>query len=304
MLSSLVIQQFIEEHLENISIRGNHLYSMCPVCGKEANHFNINLETGLWHCFKCGQSGNFPQLVKHLTGRYISNDKLEKEYTSGLSLSKLQEIFEEKQKKPVVEIGDWTENTCEIDAEGRIPKLARKYLESRNITVNLAKELQMRVGLSGKYMSRVLIPVIERGKVLNFVARTFVNNEKRYSGPHKNEPYVNKGELLWNYDNVKPGEDLILVEGIFDAIPLLDLNIVALMGKSISHIQTDKVLDLAGSITILVDGGFVEAAKDIAEKVLGFIPIKVAEMEIGHDPGEYPDEAREAIGKAVDYYSL
>jgi len=304
MITPFVIQIFCEEHLENVVVRGNELKASCPYCGKTNAHWGINLVTTKQGCFKCGKGGNFYSLHKHILGFYPNVDKLEEEYSSELSLEELQNIFSTVDETVQnTEIGDWTAGTCGIEVEGRIPKRAREYLLSRNISVELAKELDFRVAVSGCYQNRVIMPIKEGGVVLNFVARLLGGEGKRYTGPHRDENFVNKSKLLWGFDRIKFNSEIILVEGIFDCISLYDLNSVAILGKVLSNVQTEKLLEKAKSVIVLTDGGFVESAKKIAEKLLGLVPIKIALMEKG-DPSDSPGLARDAITCAVDYYSL
>ena len=303
MITPFVIQLFCEEHLDGVEVIGDEIKANCPACGKGKKHWGISLTSGRFRCWKCDWKGNFYTLHKYVKGYYPNADKLEESYTSELSLESLNEIFSTKEDSQDREIPDWTIDTCEIDTIGRIPKKAREYLASRNISVELAKDLDFRVAVGGRYQNRIIMPVVENEVVLNFVARLCGGEGKRYDGPHRDEPYVNKSKLLWGFDRVKYNSEIVLVEGIFDAIPLLDLNAIAMLGKTLSDVQAEKLMGKAKSLVILLDAEFLSSAKKVAEKLIGMIPIKIGLMKFG-DPGENPEEARRAIKEAVDYYSL
>ena len=301
-MTSLIIQMFCEKHLQNVEVEDDKVFADCPFCGKGRHHWDINLTTGLHFCYRCGARGNFYMLYKHIKGYYPKESILMEETVSELSLETLNTIFSEK-KIVEFKVTDWMENTCDIDADGRILKRAREYLLSRNISLQLAKELKIRVAVACKYQNRLIIPIIEGGVVVNFVARLIGNEGKRYSGPCRQENYINKSELLWNFDSVKFNSEVVLVEGIFDAIPLLDLNVAALMGKTLSDKQAEKLVNKVRSVIVMLDSGFLDSAKKIAKQLLGMVPIKIAQLG-KDDPGDNPEGARKAIREAVDYYSL
>lgn len=306
MTNPLIIQLFCEENLCKVKENNGKLFAQCPFCGKEYKHFNIDLKTGLYFCYHCSAKGNFYQLVKHITGSFPNMDTMEEQYTSELSLQELQNIFSSVQETSNNQKyqTDWKIDTCEIDTIGRIPNKARNYLLSRGVSTEMAKKLKFRVAVSGRYNGRIIMPITENDVVQNFVARLIGKEGKRYTGPHKNEGYTNKGELLWNLDKLQYNTEIVLVEGIFDGIAIMNkFPIVALLGKSLSNIQAEKILEKAKSVIILLDAEFVESAKKIAEKLLGFIPIKIGIMKKG-DPSDSPEMARQAIKNAVDYYSI
>jgi DNA primase len=116
-----------------------------------------------------------------------------------------------------------------------IPKTgiyARNYLKLRGLTD--ADILKWKIGycFSGEYRNRIIVPSFtDDGNVSYFVARSYNGDTYKYKNPRAsknivfNELYVN-----WN-------EDLILVEGVFDAINAG--NSVPILG---STLRTDSSL--------------------------------------------------------------
>jgi len=41
------------------TIKNNELYLTCPNCGDNREHFSVNIQKSLYHCFKCNFGGNF-----------------------------------------------------------------------------------------------------------------------------------------------------------------------------------------------------------------------------------------------------
>jgi hypothetical protein len=299
-ISPLIIRAYCEEHLENIEEKGDTLFAKCPRCGKARKHWNIDTETGLFYCYRCNFRGTFEFLVKYLEGKWPDLDELQDEYESCITLDMLKAIHSDG---PVEfeEYGDWTENTVPLTASCRDARLAREYLESRNVSLQQANEFQFRVAVAGDYKNYIIIPVEENGEVKSFVARRFKGEGLRYTGPSTDDPFERKSNLLWGLDRIDDGSYIVLVEGVFDALPLLDENAVALMGKEVSPVQIEKILDTASGVTVLLDSGFYEEGLQVASSFVGFLPVKVGKMKSG-DPGENPVGAKKAIETAVSYF--
>ncbi len=310
LLTSIVIQQFCHDNLENTVTVRDVLYADCPMCQKSSKHWNINLLTGVFHCYRCGWSGSFHYLGRYLKGNSFNLKTVMAEYESEITFEMLQAIYS-KELQPL-EIPDWTENTKELTGKSLLVRRALKYLKSRGISQELALKLQMRLGLEGKYKDCVLIPILEDGEVKNFVARRVRGTGKRYTGPRAGDGYAKKSSLIWGLDEIR-GNDyfLIVVEGIFDAISLQQQGypVVALLGKQISTVQIRKLADLAKwdvtSVIVLLDGACLGDAVKIAHNLEGFIPdVRIAEMAGEDDPAENIEEAIRAIedARSIDCY--
>ena len=82
---------------------------------------------------------------------------------------------------------------------------------------------------AGKYSGRVIFPSFDAAGDLNyFVARSYDNNWKKYCNPS-----VSK-DIVFNHPYIDFDEDLVLVEGIFDAVKAGD-NSIPLLGSTLSE---------------------------------------------------------------------
>lgn len=312
MILSVVIQQFCEDNLEDVEVKNEKLYAKCPnpTCENPYNHFNISLVTGLFHCYRCGFSGNFYYLGRYLKGNKFNLKNTLKEYESNITFEMLESIYS-KETQPL-EIPDWTVDTKELKGNSLLVRRALEYLKSRGIDRETATHYQMRLGLSDKYKNHVIMPVVEEGVVKNFVARRFKGKGKRYTGPLSSEGYVKKSQLFWGLDNVgKERYRIIVVEGIFDAIALLQKGYptIALLGKDISIVQVKKIVELTKrnveTVTILMDEGFLKEAIKIGHYLEGFVEtILIAQMLGEGDPSSDVRGAIKAIenAKGIDCY--
>ena len=103
---------------------------------------------------------------------------------------------------------------------------AQKYLDARGITE--ADILKWKIGycFSGEYRNRIIIPSFdEDGDCSYFIARSYTGDSYKYKNPRASKDIVfNELFINWN-------DDLILVEGVFDA--LVAGNAVPILGSTL-----------------------------------------------------------------------
>ncbi len=111
------------------------------------------------------------------------------------------------------------------------------YLRNRGFTDRELQDYNIRVaGLldGGKYKNRVLFPCYFRGRMVSFIARTFVNATPKYLI----SPTIDGNEYIYNYDLAAiANSKLVITEGVVDAIAVSRATGyvgVALLGKYLS----------------------------------------------------------------------
>ena len=40
----------------------------CPFCHKGAGHFTVHIQKGVYNCYRCGNSGYFPEIIAQVKG--------------------------------------------------------------------------------------------------------------------------------------------------------------------------------------------------------------------------------------------
>ena len=307
MINEPIITQFAQENLRNVVDKGSQLFSTCPFCGKEFNHFNISKETGKFNCYSCGKGGSFESLTKKLLGWKVNVKDVIEEYSSGITLATLIDIYDKDTTVGSLYF-DWKEDTISIFDSKVVCKRALEYLMTRNMTRKLIERLEFRVGIAGKYENMIVMPVYFNEEVVNLVARRIPPYRgRRYDGPHKDEAILNKSELLYNYDNVLDSDWVVVCEGVFDCIALAQKGVpcVALLGKEISTDQILLLVEKWDKIVILLDGGFEDSAIKNAKKLEGLTKtVQIAMIDGEEDPSENPLKAKEAIenAKSIECY--
>ncbi len=120
-------------------------------------------------------------------------------------------------------------------------------------------------GVEEAIKERLVFPVEYDGKIIGFNCRAISDEVKtKYYKAFK-------GHGLWNADTIYDGCEVILTEGIFDAITLIQLGFraVALLGNSSLTNNDLEILKKCGQVYIFLDGdkSGEKASIEIAEKI-------------------------------------
>jgi DNA primase len=266
---------------------GEEFTYACPRC----HHVKLEINPGkkLFHCFRCNYKGTLGQILKDLNiapGIVLVVHSIEKP-----AVIETQEF-----KIPGYECGGLNAETIKF-CQGRGLSL-RTFLESR---WGISHDRQLK--------NRLIIPIIEDKVIVSYVARaTNGSQPKELSGP-------NRSWHLYNIDEVKRDEPVVLVEGIFDceAVRRAGFIACAIMGSSISDTQVGKLLAKAPSkIILMLDGdragleGTVKAYKKLLKRThTPVAPLLLRDWDerIDKDPDEIPTELlKELICAAVEAY--
>lgn len=254
----------------------------------------INVKTGLWQCFNpsCGKKGNFRQLYKHMTGKTYGREwvldpvNLQRELNNALVISK--EDQELSIDNVVVDYNsDDVKNLSTITDRGYSLDIL-KYFE---------------VGYS-KVKERVVIPVRDSHyKLVGLIGRaTQDGQDPRY--------LYNKGfrraDVLFNIQNAKHHESVIVCEGSLDAIKVAQAgykNVVATLGAKISPNQVKMIKRFFDSITVFSDADDAgrEMRRAIIDECCGKEIFTVEIPDGLKDPG---DMTEQQIIQALDNKKL
>ena len=213
--------------------RGPEILYKCPKCNHHKSKLSVNLSKNVFKCWICDYRG---RSIRRLIRSYGSYTQLQKwdAIFGRQDLERFDDLFMERSgeaRQDHIELPEEFISLC----HNNIPKTgiyARNYLKLRGLTD--ADILKWKIGycFSGEYRNRIIVPSFtDDGNVSYFVARSYNGDTYKYKNPRAsknivfNELYVN-----WN-------EDLILVEGVFDAINAG--NSVPILG---STLRTDSSL--------------------------------------------------------------
>jgi len=193
----------------------NQYLFFCPKCKHHKPKLSINFEKGgkCWFCdFK---SPDLTFFVKKFGNQEQLNQWLE---ISGLTYQEKRRpknLFlkiEKEEKKIKVELPEDFRSLV-TTRKLALNLLPLKYLKTRNIFYKDITKWKIGFSLVGEYKNRIIIPSFNNeGELDYFISRTYVDNFTTY----KNPPISH--DIIFNELSLDWDEDIILVEGVFDAI--------------------------------------------------------------------------------------
>ena len=262
----------LEELLKSVGVTvagdtSTDLIAYCPFhINRDSPAFNITLKgPHLWKCHngKCNKSGN---IITLLTMKGFTFSEAEKMVLKGAIevndlLAIVEDIFKEDKKDAAAE--QWShinpEKFRDSDEEHGYP--ARLYLQGRGITQEAYEYFRMGFSPAKRML---VIPVFEpRGGLVGVIGREIESKRYQYSTG------LGRGQLVWNLNNAKRHDAVILTEGALDAVYVWQAgyeNVGAVFGSSISPNQWRELRRYFTEIICFFDND--EAGQGLTDSII------------------------------------
>ncbi len=275
---------------------GSELRAACPLCGDHKERFFVNRRTYLWGCHNCDEAGNLYRLCEVVldldpveTYRVVQNidDRVRR-----VEITPVERMPDMELPPSIPLVG--------TSPDSIITKPFWDYLlgSTRKVPIADVIDYDMRACLTGQYAMRVLVPVRQEARIVTFVARSIYLGcacqyaQMGYDCQHHFRKVLYpigtfSSRILFNIDRVSGNEEVVLVEGAFDAIRLKD-KAVASLGSSLSTEQMDLMRRHGiKNVTILWDpdkAGQKGTRRSARELVGNGFGVRVATLPEGTDP--------------------
>lgn len=231
-------QQKIEilvEVLGQYSVTNEEFLFHCPKCKHHKKKLSVNLRKNVFKCWVCDLTGSsLSRLIKSYGSFKNRNDWSVCDQSFSLSETSLENtLFQKNENNEEKLISLPKEFVTLTGKTNHLANAAIRYLKNER---NITKEdiLKWKIGYcgSGDYAGRIVIPSFNKNGYVNyFIARTYKNDWIKY----KNPP-IEKSNMIFNHLYVDWSEDLVLTEGVFDAIVVG--NAVPLLGSTMMEYST------------------------------------------------------------------
>ncbi len=310
-LEQFLIKNKIEYRTSGKNVSKGEFSICCVFCGEGGYHLGINPTKKLWHCWICGGKGDYVKLISKLLNiSYIEAKSIvnpQNDLKKALEDRKNKVTMIEKPKEiKEFKLPPYTKPFLK-DSTNMWQKVALKFLfEKYSLTWDAILESDLHYCYFGdKYKNCIIIPIYQNNKLVNYVGRTWgKNSKKRYINSSNEESLVKTKSLLYNYDSMKIGQNLIVVvEGVFDCIKVGLCRAVATLGSEISQEQINLLVELKPKkLIVLADNDIgnpntVKKAQKICDYLSPFMQTKCIEIPYaGKDPA---DLTREEIDKLI-----
>lgn len=171
-----------------------------------------------------------------------------------------------------------------LRGEGVIGDRARTYLSGRGF--NLEHLDNLGVGYCNEehedsqknFFGYIIIPLKNRGKLVYFLARDFMDGFPRYKNPPKGWFGVGKSEFLFNEEALYMQDKVYLTEGWTDAATMGPEG-VSYQGLDLSIYQSSAIIKSpVKEVVIVPDIGAYRSGLIQAKKLYEHIPVKVLDL--------------------------
>lgn len=263
----------------------------CPYCGARdpSNHCGIMEGNGVFSCWICHTKGPFVRLIQKLSG--LSQEQCEAMVHGTESFKKdsedqIRDILNEDQEETRKKKNEFTglpQYFTPITPGIEFPLLF-KYLTRRRISIDTIIKHGCGICRVGKYMNRMIIPIVFGGKIVSFQAADLTGTaELKYDTAPGD---IN--EYLYDYDDLEDGGRIILTEGILDKWRVGN-DAVCSFGTHLTN--TQKSIILAKKPKELVMLWDNDAWADGMDEMGYFEPfietVRMVVLPHGHDPDSY-----------------
>lgn len=233
---------------------------LCPFHADRNASLQVNKEKCFWFCYGCQAKGGTLELVKRFNPEWSDlrcitfvtklakkqkvpyNNIINNIYNntdSVKNVSFLESVKLSKQYYDTLPSVDWYKpgNNKANEEEARECKT---YMLARNFNCRILTKAGAKPSLNPKYP--ICIPLLENGKFMGYVMRTFdkeIEQQRKYM---YNRGFKRERTLAGNFSKRKP---VLLVEGYLDCLKAQQFgikNVVAILGWKISQTQIKKLV--------------------------------------------------------------
>jgi len=240
-----MIREWVQENIKDGRLQSGGREWVCKSLLEENDynrHMSINLDNGLWQCFKSGETGNFYHLVSIVRGVPYNRGK---------------EIFYSYciENGALPEDSNWIPSLPDIKS---IEHPEFKHIEKGSSAWDYVVGRKLNTARfyecsEGRFAGRLIIPFEDEHGLFYFNARSLRGQYPKYLNPSSEEG-VKSSHVLFPYDT-ESTEPLFITEGAFDAISLKEvgLNATCTNGCSPSFIQMTYLRAYKGPIVVAYD---------------------------------------------------
>lgn len=272
---------------------GLELICDCPVCGE--HKLTVNAESGIYKCWRGCCSG----MVGKLLGKVLPVTAAPPKRA--------------ERKSGYIEPGALTSLDRVSDDNPAAVYLKARGFDFRDLgrTFGLAY-----CGAGCKFAhgvfdttNTVMIPVVMNGRHVGWQARLLYDPDKlddsrcammglawdarkgKYLKPPKyfTMPGMNKGDVLWNFDNARQSDTVVVTEGVFDAAKV-GRCAVATFGKCVSDMQVGLLQQYWRHVVVLLDPDAATEAARLKRRFGPTADVVVVTLRGYKDAGEAPRE--------------
>lgn len=322
------IYDYLQARCQVLRTRGVEVSLVCPWCGDSRGKFTFNLDKGVGRCWRasCDARANFVKLVAKIENipTYLAAKKV-KEYggidTRFVASSYAPASFVGSLPQHVIPIKDLEENWQQLDpAEQEVAQVVSDYaFIGRNLTYEQVAENDLAIGLSGRWIGRLVCPAFHGGIIVsvsgraselqvgNFWVRYYACQGPKYLTPGPEDGYEEKGSVIYGIDFVRNESSVVIVEDAFSVLALRAAGIAAISfwGTGITEQQLALLRQSCSQLKTVVilfdsDSAGLLASRKVGNQLSSFYSVYLSTIQ-GADPDENIEGAITALQNAAKF---
>jgi len=296
-----IIDSFLGDHHKT----GNEYLYFCPFCKHHKKKLSLNFLKGKYKCWVCDVAGNIRKLVRK-KGTFEMFQKW-KMLDGEIDLdTNLDDLFADKEEVSE-EIFVLPEKF--VSLTGKEHPLSHtkpiNYLRKRGLTEEDILYWKIGFCFDGEYKNRIVFPSFNSTGELNYYVGRTITGEKfnKFKMPSASKDII-FNELYIDFDS-----DIILTEGIFDAIKA-GQNAVPLLGSTLREESRlfQKIVGYDTAVYLALDPDAKKKENELIKKFINY-GIETYKVQISpyKDAGEMTKEEfrkRKAEAKQMTYETL
>lgn len=233
----------------------NDFLSLCPYHGNtDTPAFSTSKRYGYSICFNpaCGEGQEHRLTLERLVGNIKRLDRMSAKRFVMLNKGNASVSFEEKfdaiDKAPE-ELPEFPPHAIEKMHSRFLETVAAKeYMEGRGFTIETMKHFNVGFTLAStgpvyRKHDMVVVPAYDhKSRPVGLVGRSIIGKDFKNFGANPNGTGFHKSQIVWNLQNARRYETIILAESTFDAMRIHQAgypNVGALLGGNLSRAQID-----------------------------------------------------------------
>jgi DNA primase len=326
-----VLLHYNIDHKSYHGRKGKEYLCACPFHDDSTPSFSIIDNNGVFNCFVCG-GGDFIKFIKNLE-KFSSTKETLEFLKKQVGLEETVDIFSIVKNSTNVFVQNNKEEVKNEDEEFKeiaLPKSepAENYFDivKKRVTLEDIKKYGMRYCIDDRiFHDRLIIPVYIHGKLVTFAARDMsgkaeiwskvknILKQKKLSKLDK-QKFIDKflykkilypygtpmSKLFFNWDEAIKQKEVVICEGIFDALRIMQFgyNALALLSCHLNLYKSKVLMQNFEKIYIAldnddkidIDGKRINPGQDAAQKImkefLTDIQVFNLVLPFGNDPDD------------------
>jgi len=260
----------------------------CPYCKHHKKKLSINIEKNFFKCWVCDMHGRSARRIIRRFGNFRQLQEWDS-LGNREDINTFDEIFDYKHvpesKQRIFLPEEFVTLTGKEHPISAIPAI--RYLENRGIIQEDIVRWKIGYCVRGNYENRIIVPSFdEEGYINYFIARTYNGDWRKYLNPSLSK------DILFNHLYLDWDSDIILVEGIFDAMKA-GPNSIPLLGSTLREESKlfQEIVKNDAAVFLALDPDAEKKTNNIISKFLEYgIEVYVIDASGYEDVGEMTKE--------------